>query len=72
MDDPIILNVYDKNCSDLTVIDLPGITRIPIGNQPKNIEQITKNMVTKYCKDPRTIILCVIPANADMTTQEGL
>ena len=32
VDKPIILNVYDKNCSDLTVIDLPGITRIPIGN----------------------------------------
>jgi len=32
IDDPIILNVYDKNCSDLTVIDLPGITRIPIGS----------------------------------------
>ena len=32
VDDPIILRVFDKNCSDLTVIDLPGITRIPIGN----------------------------------------
>lgn len=32
VDKPIILKVYDENCSDLTVIDLPGITRIPIGN----------------------------------------
>ena len=38
VDKPIILNVYGEDCSDLTVIDLPGITRIPIGNQPKNIE----------------------------------
>ncbi len=29
-------------------------------------------MVTRYCKDERTIILCVIPANADMSTQESL
>lgn len=29
-------------------------------------------MVTRYCKEERTIILCVIPANADMTTQESL
>jgi dynamin 1-like protein len=36
---------------DLTLIDLPGITRIPIGNQPKDIERITKEMVTRYCKD---------------------
>jgi dynamin 1-like protein len=38
VDKPIILSVYGPNCSDLTVIDLPGITRIPIGNQAKNIE----------------------------------
>lgn len=66
------MEVFDENCSDLTVIDLPGITRIPIGDQPKDIERITKEMVTRYCKDERTIILCVIPANADMSTSEAL
>lgn len=29
-------------------------------------------MVTRYCKDERTIILSVIPANADMSTSESL
>ena len=29
-------------------------------------------MVERYCRDPRTIILCVVPANADMTTSEGI
>lgn len=72
IDNPIILRIYSSNCPDLTVIDLPGITRIPIGDQPKNIERITKDLVTRYCKDERTIILCVIPANADMTTSESL
>jgi GTP-binding protein EngB required for normal cell division len=72
VDDPIVLQIFSPNCPDLTVIDLPGITRIPIGSQPKNIEQITKEMVTRYCKDDRTIILAVIPANADMTTSEAL
>lgn len=72
VDDPIVLNVFSPHCPDLTVIDLPGITRIPIGNQPKDIERITKDMVTRYCKDERTIILAVIPANADMTTSEAL
>ena len=72
IDDPIILQVYSADCPDLTIIDLPGITRIPIGDQPKNIEEITKNMVRRYCEDERTIILCVIAANADMTTSEAL
>jgi dynamin 1-like protein len=38
VDKPIVLNVYSQTCPDLTLIDLPGITRVPIGNQPKNIE----------------------------------
>ena len=25
-----------------------------------------------YCKDPKTIILCVIPANQDLSTSDGL
>lgn len=72
VDDPIILRIFSENCPDLTVIDLPGITRIPVGNQPKNIEEITKNLVSRYCKDERTIILCVIPANADMSNSDSL
>lgn len=29
-------------------------------------------MCSRYCSDPRTIILCVIPANQDMTNSDGL
>ena len=38
----------------------------------KNIEEVTKGMCRKYMSDPMTIILCVLPANADMTTSDGL
>ena len=56
------------------MIDLPGITRIPLAgsDQPNDIERITKEMAYKYISDPRTIILCVIAANVDTTTSEGL
>ena len=64
VDKPIVLNVYSHTCPDLTLIDLPGITLIPIAGQPKNIAEITRNMASRYCGDPRTIILCVVPANA--------
>ena len=30
VDKPIVLNVYSHTCPDLTLIDLPGITLIPI------------------------------------------
>lgn len=72
VDKPIVLQVHSHTCPDLTLIDLPGITRIAIADQPENIEKITRAMAHRYVSDPRTIILCVVPANADMTTSDGL
>lgn len=71
-DSPIVCNVYSATVPDLTLIDLPGITRIPVEGQPANIEEISKNLVAKYCSDPNTLILCVIPANIDIATSEAL
>lgn len=74
VDIPIVLHVNSPTCPDMSLIDLPGITRIPLkgSDQPKNIEEITKRMALKYVTDKRTIILCVIPANIDITTSEAL
>eukprot|EP00826_Nyctotherus_ovalis_P036790 TRINITY_DN3293_c0_g1_i1.p1 TRINITY_DN3293_c0_g1~~TRINITY_DN3293_c0_g1_i1.p1 ORF type:complete len:448 (+),score=158.23 TRINITY_DN3293_c0_g1_i1:457-1800(+) len=74
VDNPIILHIHSPTCPDMSLIDLPGITRIPLqgSDQPKNIEEITKRMCLKYVTDSRTIILCVIPANIDITTSEAL
>lgn len=43
---PIKLTITSCFCPDLTLIDLPGITKIPLegSDQPKNIEEITKSM----------------------------
>ena len=74
VDNPIVLHVHSPTCPDMSLIDLPGITRIPLkgSEQPKDIELITKRMALKYITDKRTIILCVIPANIDITTSEAL
>ena len=74
VDKPIILNIFSPTCPDLTLIDLPGITRIPLlgSDQPKDIERITRDMAERYIKDDRTIILCVVPANNDITNSEAL
>ena len=44
VDKPIILQIFSHTCPDLTLIDLPGITRIPVAGQDANIERITKEM----------------------------
>ena len=48
VNDPIVLNVFSHSCPDLTLIDLPGITRIPLANsdQKQDIEKITKEMAS--------------------------
>ena len=74
IDDPIVLTVYSITCPDLTVIDLPGVTRVPLKGSDQNddIEKITKDMAMRYITDPRTIILAVLPANQDMSTSDAL
>lgn len=29
-------------------------------------------MATRYCKDPKTIMMCVTPANTDISNSDGL
>ena len=69
---PIILYIYSQIFPDLTLIDLPGINRIPIGAAPRNIELISRDIARIYIKDPLTIIVCVIAANTDIYTNDGL
>ncbi len=40
VNDPIKLNIHSDDCPDLTIIDLPGITRIDIKGQ-KDVEKVT-------------------------------
>jgi len=74
VDQPVILTIYSNSCPDLTLVDLPGITKIPLtgSDQKDDIEKITKTMSLRYCSDPMTIILCVVSANADLSTSEAL
>lgn len=49
-DIPIVLNIFSPTCPNLTIVDLPGITSIPVGEQPKNIYEITRDMALRYVK----------------------
>lgn len=74
VDNPIVLTICGPNCPDLTLVDLPGITRVPLkgSDQTDDIERVTRDMATRYARDPRTIILAVIPANQDISTSDAL
>ncbi|EZG78969.1 putative dynamin-like protein [Gregarina niphandrodes] len=74
VDIPIVLRICGPECPDLTLVDLPGITRVPLKNsdQTDDIERLTREMASRYAEDPRTIILAVIPANQDISTSDAL
>jgi len=74
VNDPIILTIYATGAPDLTLIDLPGITRVPVkgSDQSEDIEKTTRDMTLHYVNDPRTIVLAVLPANQDMSVSDSL
>ena len=57
---------------NITLIDLPGLTKIAVGDQPVDIEQQIKDMIMQFiCKDT-CLILAVTPANTDLATSDAL
>ncbi|XP_038657396.1 interferon-induced GTP-binding protein Mx3-like [Scyliorhinus canicula] len=68
----ISLEVESSCAPNLTLIDLPGIIRVPIGDQPQDIGLMIKNLIKSYIKKEETIILVVIACNVDIATTEAL
>ncbi|KAK9110059.1 hypothetical protein Sjap_018119 [Stephania japonica] len=71
-DNPITLVVKKRGVPDLTLVDLPGITRVPVHGQPEDIyEQISK-IIMEYITPKETIILNVLSATVDFPTCESI
>lgn len=69
---PINLKIYSPHVLNLTLVDLPGLTKVPIGDQPSDIEKQTRTLILEYIAKPNSIILAVSPANVDLVNSEGL
>jgi len=69
---PINLRIYSPNVLTLTLVDLPGLTKVPVGDQPRDIEKQIREMVLKQIQKPNAIILAVTAANVDLANSDGL
>ena len=69
---PMNLKIYSPHVLSLTLVDLPGLTKVPIGDQPGDIEKQTRNLISEYIAKPNSIILAVSPANVDIVNSEAL
>ncbi|CAM0954029.1 unnamed protein product [Alopecurus aequalis] len=68
----IHLSIFSPNVVNLTLIDLPGLTKIAVDGQSDNIVQEIENMVREFIEKPNCIILAVCPANQDLATSDAI
>ncbi|CAH9113961.1 unnamed protein product [Cuscuta europaea] len=69
---PIHLSIYSPNVVNLTLIDLPGLTKVAVDGQPESIVEDIENMVRTYVGKPNCIILAISPANQDIATSDAI
>ncbi|PPR90701.1 hypothetical protein GOBAR_AA29990 [Gossypium barbadense] len=71
-DKQIRLKIFSPNVLDITLVDLPGITKVPVGDQPSDIEARIRTMIMSYIKQPSCLIIAVTPANSDLANSDAL
>ncbi|CAN1254461.1 Dynamin-related protein 5A [Linum perenne] len=81
---PIHLSIYSPNVVNLTLIDLPGLTKVAVEGQSDNIVQDIENMVRSFIEKvqhthlflnlilPNCLILAISPANQDLATSDAI
>ncbi|GBE60914.1 dynamin central region family protein [Babesia ovata] len=69
---PIFLKIVSPRVVDLTLIDLPGITKVPVGDQTHDIERQIREMIMERISSPSCIILALTAANTDIATSDSL
>uniref|UniRef100_A0A803TWD9 dynamin GTPase n=1 Tax=Anolis carolinensis TaxID=28377 RepID=A0A803TWD9_ANOCA len=69
---PINLRVYSPNVLSLTLVDLPGMTKVPVGDQPSDIEFQIRDMLMQFVTKENCLILAVSPANSDLANSDAL
>ncbi|KAM0801078.1 dynamin GTPase [Usnea florida] len=72
-DDVLKIEICGPKQQHLSVIDVPGIFHNTTAGVTTDADmEVVRNMVNNYMKNPRSVILAVIPANVDIATQEIL
>ncbi|XP_058724431.1 phragmoplastin DRP1C-like [Vicia villosa] len=69
---PIQLSIHSPNVVNLTLIDLPGLTKVAVEGQSETIVQDIEHMVRSYVEKPNCIILAISPANQDIATSDAI
>ncbi|KAF4358572.1 hypothetical protein F8388_014343 [Cannabis sativa] len=71
-DKQILLKISSPKVPNMMLVDLPGITKVPVGDQPSDIEARVREMIMTQIRQEKCIILAVSPANSDLATSDAL
>jgi replication fork clamp-binding protein CrfC len=66
------LNKFILLVLNITLIDLPGLTKMAVGDQPTDIGEQIRDMIMTYICRETCLILAVTPANTDLATSDAL
>ncbi|KAG9133251.1 hypothetical protein Leryth_020750 [Lithospermum erythrorhizon] len=69
---PLTLIVKKNGVPDLKMVDLPGITRVPVRGQLEDIYEQISSIMMEYITPKESIILNVLSASVDFTTCESI
>ena len=69
---PIHLKIYSPNVLSLTMVDLPGLTKVAVEGQPEDIEEQIYSMNCQYGSNPNAILLAVTSANTDLASSDAI
>ncbi|OHT09917.1 Dynamin central region family protein [Tritrichomonas foetus] len=69
---PIRLTLWSPHVLNLTLVDLPGLTKVAIEGQDPAIVQQIEDMVLGFIKKENSLILAVTPANQDLANSDAL
>jgi len=69
---PISLRIYSPHVLNLTLVDLPGMTKVPVSGQPADIEHQIEQLILSFISSPHALIIAVSAANADLANSDAL
>ena len=68
----VLYSYFTEPITSKTLFSVLGLTKVPVGDQPEDIESQIRGLISKFIQNPNSIILAVSAANADIATSESL
>jgi len=70
--EPIMLSIRAANAPSLTLVDMPGLTKVATADQPASVVADIERMAKKFIVSENVVIVAVSAANADIATSDGV